>query len=204
MRKILILIFFINSILYSEIIKVKIEKDIFVSKGSPEIPLNNLKFYGIRSWYSYYLFKIDTEYLKEKIKDKKIKDAYFNFYISWIEVYPNGFSPSETKSEIQFYPILTKWEDIKWNLQRGKEYSEKPVVIYKIENKYESEIKGRKRISGFGEIIKSWCEGDIENNGILMMIVQAEENKPYLIQINIHTSKEEDRAKIPYFEIDIE
>ncbi|MCM8803750.1 MAG: hypothetical protein NC833_00650 [Candidatus Omnitrophica bacterium] len=196
---------------------IYITTDTFISKAHPEISLKDAKFSGIRSWYSYYLFKVDTETLKEKIIGKKIKDVYFNFYISYIEVLPKGFAPSETKSEILFYPILKNWDedatfvypslkkkDLIWNLIRGKDYAEKPIVIYKIENKKENEIIGKHRVGGFIEIIENWIEGRLENNGILMMIVQKEKDTPYLIQVNIHTSKEKTKEKIPYFEIESE
>lgn len=217
MKKFILVFLFLIFILNAEIIKIDIEKDTFIAKDKPEISLKDVKFGGVRSWWSYYLFKIDTEKLKEKIKNRKIKDAYFNFYITWFEVHPRGFAPEETKSEIQFYPILKKWDEdatfiypslknkeIKWSLKRGIDYTEKPFVIYKIENKSGNEIKGKKRIGGFGDIIKAWVEGSIENNGILMMIVQEEKNTPYLIQINVSTRKEENKERIPYFEIELE
>jgi len=204
--------------LNAEIIKVDIKEDTFISKSKPEFSLRNVKFGGIRSWWSYYLFKISTEELKKKLKGRKIKDAYFNFYISYTEVLPRGFSPSETKTEILFYPLLTEWKEdatwlypslenkeIKWNgLKRGRDYPEKPIVIYKIENKDEKEIKGKNKIGGFAEILKLWINGKLKNNGILVMIKQIEKNTPYLIQINIHTTKETNKERIPFMEVEVE
>lgn len=215
MRKFLIFIFF-STILRSEIIRLDIYKDTFISKDKPEISLKDATSGGVRSWWSYYLFKIDTESLREKIKDKRIKDAYFNFYIWWFEILPKGFAPFETKTDILFYPILTEWKDdctylypslenreIKWDgMKRGKDYSENPIVIYRIEN--ENEIKGKKRIGGFGEVLKLWISGELKNNGILMMVRQAEKETPYLIQINIDTSKTKNKERMPFFEVDLE
>jgi len=217
-RKILFIFLLMYLLLKGENIRVEIEDDLFISKSHPETCLKNLKFGGIRSWWSYYIFKISTDELEKKLKDRNIKEAYFNFYISYIEVLPRGFAPSETKTEILFYPILTQWrldatwlypslqnKEIRWDgLKKGIDYLENPCVVYRIENKEEKEIKGKKRIGGFGGILKSYIKRELKNNGILVMTRQVEKDIPYLIQINIHTTKETDKEKIPFIEIEVE